>query len=266
MNARWGISMLRGVVGAVVVAVLVAPAAVAKGGPGGGGEEAVAHSLSVPAAFVGANPFGLTCDGTAVAPTGEPQTGFAVPGYYYVQGVNAWRAGCVQGLDAAQVAVEWGDNLGGDAKLKVGAPIRVEVGLFDTVERGLTGWDVIKLEPSMLDRLSPYGTLAEADGEGGFVSQPQIFGETRVWASGATLRIWKDGAATPLVSTAASAEINATGRVVYGYNLRVPSAGDYWIEYTFPGVTISGTDIGSYAGDTATLMITVQTQGGGGRR
>ena len=26
---------------------------------------------------------------------------------------------------------EWGDNLAGDAKLKVGQPIRVELGLFD---------------------------------------------------------------------------------------------------------------------------------------
>ena len=43
-----------------------------------------------------------------------------------------------------------------------------------------------------------------------------------------------------VVDEAATAEINATGKVgVYGYNLRVPSAGTYEITYTVPNVNIT---------------------------
>ncbi len=50
------------------------------------------------------------------------------------------------------------------------------------------------------------------------------------------------------ISQAATAEINATGRVVYGYNLRVTAAGVYTITFTFPNVTISGADAGTVVG------------------
>ena len=58
------------------------------------------------------------------------------------------------------VTAEWGDNLSGDAKLKVGSPIRVELGLFDYTGAPMQGYTVVKLEPAALDRESAYGTLA----------------------------------------------------------------------------------------------------------
>lgn len=270
MKTRTGSRMLRGLVGAVAVAVLIVPTAAAKGpgGGGGGGEETTSHSLSVPALFVGGtNPFGLACDGTSTSPDGQtPATGFEVPGYYYVQGVNTWQASCDDAVVAATATVAWGDNLGGDAKLKVGSPIRVEIGLLTVTPTDFTGWDVVKLMPSQLDRVSPYGTLAEPDGLGGFLSQPSTpYSETRVWDSGAWLKIWKVGSElTPVVDQAAGSEVNATGKVVYGHNLRVTSTGDYVIEYTFPGVTLTGTDIGDFTDHTATLTIPVISGGGGG--
>lgn len=231
----------------------------APGGGGGGGEETVANNLSVPAIFIGANPFGLTCDGTNVDPTGTPLTGYSVPGSYYVQGLHTWRAACTTATTAS-VAAAWGDNLSGDAKLKVGSPIRVEMGL-DAGQQNMAGYTVVKLEPDELDRVSPYGT--NADGSGWLAAYP----ETRVWTAGAWLKIYPEGSPTaPIVNEAATAEINATGRVVYGYNLRVTAPGSYVIEFTAPNVTITGADAGTVVGNTVSLTIQVTGGGGGGRR
>jgi len=284
MTTRMTARVLKGAVVALAVAALSVPAAVAKGPGGGGGHggggggggtgEVAPNSLSVPAVFVGGtNPYGLTCDGTTnFPPTGTPYTGYTLPGYYYVQGVNSWQATCSENVGPAVVTAQWGDNLGGDARLKTGSPIRVEVGLFDTVANNYTGWEVFKLEPAELDRISPYGTLATPDDSGGYVSTPLSpfvtlefpQGETRVWALGATLNIVNADTGAVVYNGPASAEINSTGRVVYGYNLRVPTAGDYTITYTFPGVTITSTDIGSADGGSVSLTVTVTPGGGKG--
>jgi len=270
-----------GVAGAATALALLVPGAAMAKGPGGGGgggggghtPSEVSHSLSVPAVFVGANPYGLTCDGMSVAPETDPLvplSGYELSpsSYYYVQGVHSWRASCLQDYTAATVDAEWGDNLAGDAKLKVGSPIRVEIGLLVdemTELPELTGWEVVKLEPSQLDRVSAYGTLATAT-EGGYVSSPTTSLRARVWAAGSTLTIM--GPDSFLVAVPASAEINATGKIVYGHNLRVPAMGEYTITYTFPGVTIDSTDAGTViqgdAGDSVSLTITVGSGGGGG--
>jgi hypothetical protein len=275
MSARMTARVLKGVVGALAVAALMVPGAAAKGPGGGGGHggggggggtgEVAPNSLSVPAVFVGGtNPFGLTCDGSFAAPTGDPWTGYTLPGYYYVQGVNSWQATCGY-AESATVTAEWGDNLGGDARLKVGSPIRVEVGLFDTTPNTYTGWVVQKLEPAQLDRVSPYGTLATAT-DTGFVSNPVTpFDETRVWALGATLSIVATDTGVPVYVGPATAEINSTGRIVYGYNLRVPAAGDYTITFTFPNVTIESTDLGAIGPTADTVSFTVTVTPGGGK-
>ena len=261
-------------IAALSAAILIAPAsAFAAGGPGGGGgggggggEETTSNSLSVPALYVGAaNPSGLTCDNTYRVPTGEPLTGYTVPGYYYVQGTHSWQAACLDNQTTATVTAAWGDNLGGDAKLKVGSPIRVEMGL-NAGDKGMVGFTVVKLQPELLDRVSAYGT--EATGTtGAFTSNPQALAETRVWDVGAWLKIYPVGSPTAtIVNGPAGAEINATGRVVYGYNLRVTAAGQYVIEYTFPNVSITSANRGDVSADshTVTFTITVNAGGGGG--
>jgi hypothetical protein len=277
MSARMTARVLKGVVGALAVAALMVPGAAAKGPGGGGGHggggggggtgEVAPNSLSVPAVFVGGtNPFGLTCDGSFAAPTGDPWTGYTLPGYYYVQGVNSWQASCGEDAPGATVDAEWGDNLGGDARLKVGSPIRVEIGLWDQAANEYTGWTVQKLEPAQLDRVSPYGTSAIAT-DTGYVSEPETpFGETRVWAANATLSIVNADSGVPVYVGPATAEINSTGRIVYGYNLRVPAAGDYTITFTFPNVTIDSTDLGAVgpADDTVSFTVTVTPGGGKG--
>ena len=53
-------------------------------------------------------------------------------GYYYVQRDAEWQAPCPVGpLVTVPVRGACGDNLAGDAKLKVGSPIRVEMVLWD---------------------------------------------------------------------------------------------------------------------------------------
>lgn len=282
--------VLTGLVGAATVAALMVPGAAMGKGPGSGGGggggpkppgEEGSKNLSVPALFVGAaNPYSLTCDGGASSPDGQtPSTGYSVypSSYFFVQGENTWQASCLENQINPTVLASWGDNLTGSAKKSVGSPIRVEVGLTTATPAGAatwTGWDVLKLE-NTLDRLSAYGTLAEdLDLDGVYTSLPtDPYPETRVWASGATLKIFPsdaDGNQTgdAVYDGVASAEINSTGRVVYGYNLRVSTAGYYAIAYTFPGVEISSADPGTVAGETVTLVINVTTGTGkgGGRK
>lgn len=246
---------------------------------GGGGhvppDETAAQNLSVPTIMVGTAPAGLTCGTVAapsalVPPTGTPLTGFEVDpsAYYWVQKVNTWQAQCFYD-DSAKVFGAWGDNLEGDAKLKIGKPIRVEIVLWNETTypdlMTLEGYKVKKLEPSKLDRLSAYGHLAGGN-TGSWTAFPYDFPQLREtdsdgdvvgWLahdSQITFRVCKlvngletDECPVP-AGTNPTAEINATGKVVYGYNLRVSDTGEYRITFTtsanvtFTGVDAGGTD------------------------
>ena len=94
------------------------------------------NNLSVPTIMIGSSSFtGVTApDGVPsalVAPTGTPLTGYPISplDYYYVQGVHKWQ-GQAYSMPPRGRDAEWGDNLSGDAKLKISSPIRVELGLF----------------------------------------------------------------------------------------------------------------------------------------
>jgi hypothetical protein len=257
----------------VLIAALAAPTVALAKGPGGGGHtETATNNLSVPTIMIGGGFTGVTCTDAAdlIMPTGTPLTGYEVPGYYYVQGVHKWQADCVT-ANAATATGDWGDNLAGDAKLKVGMPIRVELGLLDDTNVQMQGFSVVKLEPSKLDRESKYGTLATSDGAGGWYGTAAIL-PARVFDAAATFSVKNVATgvyAVPLGSNP-TAEINATGRVVYGYNLRVSTPGPYEITFVIPSVNITGMDAGTYTTDplepdTVTLVINVVQAGGGGK-
>jgi hypothetical protein len=232
------------------------------------------NNLSVPTIMVAGGGFtGVTC-GTAAAPsvlvppTGTPLSGYPddPAAYYYVQGVHKWQAQCYAAATVADVTAEWGDNLSGDAKLKVGSPIRVELGLFNATGLAMDGYMVEKLDETALDRAAPYGTLATADGLGGFHATATSFTKVRVFDAAVTLTIQNvaTGAYVVQPGTPASAEINSTGNVVYGYNLRVSAVGAYLITYDTPSVTIIGTDAGDFTANSVSLVINVIAGGGGG--
>lgn len=229
------------------------------------------NNLSVPTIMIGGGFTGVTCPGGLVYPTGTPLSGYEIDPavYYFVQGVHKWQAECTR-VTSATATGEWGDNLAGDAKLQVGKPIRVELGLFDDTGLQMQGFNVIKLEPSKLDRESSYGTLATSDGAGGWYATAGIL-PARVFDAGVTFSVKNVATEVYVVPLGSNptAEINATGKVVYGYNLRVSAAGQYEITFVIPSVDITGVDAGTYisdplGSDTVTLVITVIGGGGGG--
>lgn len=266
---------------ATLMLALVPGIAIAKGPGGGGGHETtVTNNLSVPTLMIGGGFTGVTCmpwgsSSYRMPPSGNPLTGYEIEptAYYYVQGVHKWQAECYT-VGSAVATAEWGDNLSGDAKLKVGSPIRVELGLFnaDPTIPEMYGFTVVKLEPSKLDRESAYGTIATSDGMGGYFATEEIL-PARVYDAGVTFSIRNiaTGAYVVPLGSNPTAEINATGKVVYGYNLRVTQTGQYEITFVLPSVDITGVDAGSYiydplGPDTVTLIITVISGGGGGGR
>ncbi len=161
------------------------------------------------------------------------------------------------------MGAEWGDNLT-SAPLKAGTPIRVEIGfLVDPAGYPMPGYVVEKLDPSLLDRESHYGTLG---------NEVAAFPEVRVWNSGVTLDIRRsDG--TVVYSGAYTAEVNSTGRVVYGFNWQKPLSGEYTLTVTTNGITLGTTDAGTLVDtdddglfDAVELDVSVAKKGGGGRR
>lgn len=275
------------VIGAALAAGLIATSAVAKGpggGPGGGGghgggggsgggggETTVANNLSVPAIFVPGTTGGPVTNfacGDAVMPSGDTTTfvapyddpeivGDGVPGDYYIQGVNKWQASCaVAADDTMSTTGDWGDNLV-SAPLKAGTPIRVEMGLLAVGADPMTGFAVYKLTDE-LDRLATYGTLGTA---------VTPYPEVRVWNAGATLKIERSDGFV-VYQGAFTAEINATGRVVYGFNWQKPLAGTYTITFTAPTVLITGADAGTISGDqhSAAIQVNVAAKAGGGKK
>lgn len=252
------------------------------GGSGGGNKPPTeaGFSLSVPAIMAGGpGTFALNCPSnvwsTLTAPSKDPRPYAAAcaetqdgqvcvdAGHYYVQRDAAWQAPCTTTVSAVPATGAWGDNLVGEAKLKVGSPIRVELVLWDAsgLSGGQQGYKVIKLEPAELDRVSDYGHLA-AGSLGAFSARPTDLGAI-VHDPRATLKIEQVGGAVVFEGVAGS-EINATGKIVYGYNLRVSTAGTYRITYTLPNVSLMGCDAGVCTGNTASLDIEVGIGGGGG--
>jgi len=260
----------------------------------------VGNNLSVPAIIAGGgSTFAITCPGAFTAlvppdkgpmfypeecapPKDEGGPVCVAEGYYYVQRDAKWQAPCFTAM-STPVAVlgKWGDNLaGGSASLKVGSPIRVELVLWDgaDVASGQDGYFVIKLEPSELDRASDYGHLATGPATDGSAAIAYTVGDLLpdggtfgavVFDPTAKLRIERlvDGVpGSPAVyNGTASGEINATGKIVYGYNLRVTSAGTYRITYTFENVNLAEPcNAGSCSGNVAYLDIVVAGGGGGG--
>ena len=208
-------------------------------------------------------------------------------GYYYVQGNAAWQAPCSESASTVTARGAWGDNLTGDAKLKVGSPIRVEIVLWEDAgtANGQLGYYVTKLQPEELDRESDYGHLASGE-PGAFLpityevgkeytaDDDPVSGEfvgvfgAIVHDPDATLTIEKvvDGnPVSPAVyDGAAGGEINATGKIVYGYNLRVSEAGTYRITYSLPNISLTGCDGGDCTTDATKAVLEIAVIGGGG--
>jgi hypothetical protein len=268
------------------------------GGGGGGGKPTTeaTNNLSVPAIMAGGmGAFSaLSCaasftvlDDPDKAPVFYPYSEATTndglvtreAGYFYVQRDAKWQAPCV--LVAAGTIVDaigaWGDNLAGDARLKVGSPIRVELVLKDggNLAIGQQGYLVEKLELTELDRVSDYGHRADGGLDGPWEPHEYTVGTDVGFAAivhdpSARLKIDKienDVAVRTVYDEPAGGEINATGKIIYGYGLRVTEAGTYRLTYSFTNVNIRSCEetAAVCGGSTASLDIVVAGGGGGGK-
>lgn len=269
----WRARFLSSIVIALMVTALFAGTVSAKKGPPGtiaAEEEEGSNNLSVPAIYVGSIGVGsplCTVGDDSLDPAG--QKGVLLPdgitvdhAEYYVQGVATWQADCDLVTGPVTATADWGDNLTG-APLKQGTPIRTEIGFLADVSLvdAMPGYEVVKLDPDLLDRESHYGTLG--------VEVPD-YPEVRVW-SPATLTIQLIDPATglpigtPFYAGTFTAELNSTGRVVYGYNWLDPAGGTYLLTVSASGVNLTGTDVGTVVSPTTVqLTVTVADKAGGG--
>lgn len=265
---------------AALVAAMVYSAAFAAPPPGKGkpptpGEETLGNNLSFATKFVpdtvGAPPLRLACSEAATAPTGPRCTLF--PDFWCQKTEAVWQAACTTGVadGTTLVTANWGANLLGDASIKAGRPVRVEMVLTEATPGATTGvgYIVSKLTDE-LDRLATYGT-------NGAVQNTSF----TVWDKDATLKIEtcadQDCATTTgtiLPESVAAAEINSLGNVVYGYNwgtkgkAGAPAAGLYKITFSANGTAINNAPGAQMcpAPDNCTFVIVriAPSAGGGG--
>ena len=268
-----------------VLAFAAGGAAYAKGpgrGGGGGGPPSseASQNLSVPAILVGSLGT-LVCGAsestpsTLAPPTGTPLDTYEVPGYYWVQKVHTWQAQCFNAVDGICVR-RLGRQPHGRRKPEDRQPdpgrarSHEHDRLSGTITDGtLQGYNVIKLQPSKLDRESAYGHLA-ADNDrtmSAMTNIPVDVGQASWVVHDKFMMLSVEHLASgtfPVPLQAIAPEINATGKIVYGYNLRVSAAGTYKDPVLRTRVTFTGVDAGTFDDNNAYLDIVVGGGGGGG--
>lgn len=263
---------------AIILALAASPTAFAKGKPPP--QEETGNNVSFATWFVpnmdGAPVTRLACStavgvaSPAVAPSGVNCTLTGYESWWCQKTAATWQAQCGIKPAGLSVTATWGANLLGDAALKAGRPIRVEMVLTESGGSTGTGYVVQNLTPDLEDRFSTYAT----DG----TTQSTAF---TVWDSGATLKIERCSnlacdqvTGNVLDETVMSAEINSMGNVVYGYNwgtagrTNAPSVGIYKLTFTANNTFISSAPGAQECdpGNCTFVIINVQPSSGGGGR
>jgi len=247
----------------IILALAATPTVFAKGKP----TAELGNNLSFATIFIpgtaGAPTLRLPLVSVLTAPSPPECTQF--PGYYCQKTEATWQAEW-KTATTASVAAAWGANLLGDAPLKAGKPIRVEMGLTESggVLPGV-GYVVVKLTPELDDRLATYGTSGSTQSTS-FV----------VWDASAELLVQKcadpdciNTTGIPITSGSVSAEINSLGKVVYGFNwgtggkAGAAEPGTYRLTFTTTNTSIASTN-GQVCGPQCTYVIIEVTQSGGG--
>lgn len=260
----------------ILSGTLVASVAFAKGKPPV--SEEFGNNLSYATKFVpdttSAPAPRLGCPTGVIPPTdwGDPNcTNFpAFPGQsFWCQKTAAeWQAECTTAA-TLNVIANWGANLVGDGRIRANKPVRVEMSLLeDSVAQ--PRFDVLKLTPELDDRLATYGTNAAIVVDTSYA----------VFDADSTLQIEKCGdeqcttTTEVLPAQVMSAEINAVGKVVYGYNWGTaknnpPAPGTYKITFctnnTNKVLDNSPDDDGAVVGDKCTFVIVTVSRTGGGK-
>jgi hypothetical protein len=201
---------------AIILALAATPTVFAKGGKPPPHEE-MGNNLSFATKFVpnADNAPTLRLATNAMTNPGGPECTL-FPGYFCQKTAATWQAPWTTGA-TADVTAGWGANLLGDAPLKAGRPIRVEMVLTELssapADGAANGFVVTNLTPELEDRLATYGTSGTTQSTDVVVFDDGAMLTIETCADeqcAAATSVVYDGPMTP--------EINSLGKVVYGYN------------------------------------------------
>jgi hypothetical protein len=230
------------------------------------------NNLSFAAKFVpnttGSPTLRAACSAEPTEPTGPRCALF--PEYWCQKTEAVWQAACgIAPEGTINVTATWGANLLGDAPLKAGRPIRVEMVLTESGGTAGPGYVVTNLTPELEDRLATYGTNGTMQNT-----------DYTVWDAGARLKIETCAdeecvqATGTIIDSVATAELNSLGNIVYGYNwgtkgkASAPMPGIYKLTFTANGTAITsapGAQVCAEGSNCTYVIITVtQAAGGGG--
>jgi uncharacterized protein YjdB len=232
-------------------------------------DEGLGNNLSVPVVFsegLGLAGLPVTVGGapsyvnTGLRPTSAEQVLVGALPFFYVgnrpdQGsfylqktLNTWQAewrdGTATGLQHASAT--WGDNIV-SRSFKTSAPIRVEVSLNDLTSGALAGYNMhvisgsgstevqgtdgstASMTPTIFS-VVPHLVVSKLDTSGGNTVGDPVVDKRVIDAIGAEEGPGRFGA-----------EVNVSGKVVYGYNLRVTEAGWYRVAFILDNSASNGT-------------------------
>ncbi len=297
----------------ILVVVSMSTAAMAAKGSGGGGrgggggrETTAVNNLSFPAIAVDGfvivpvpNPkFNKAYDGTYPGLTAEAIADLQFSGPWYAQKEveNVWRADVTTKDSESVTYIDWGDNIE-SVNPKVGAPFRIEVTLYKSLDSTLMGYNMEVLEyPSSSNELqgtntvtydSPFATVISAKPKLVIQYLGQNVPKDMDWSG----TEWTSAIAgtLPISPVTFAPELNVAGKYVFGASesgWTPTSTGYYRLTFYIPaqssGISLVAAIIANYGnpftpvteGTAATPVVDtennltyvdVKVLGGGGR-
>lgn len=165
-------------------------------------------------------------------------------GLYYLQGgSNYWNAQAAPYAGESLMGIDWGDNMA--QAWPEGSKIRIEAVLFAS-SAAMGGWEMISLGGA--NRLEVWA----ATGAEAWSTTPTVF--TPAW-----ITIAPSGGGDPIMDGPFSAEVNASGKVIYGtqWDTAIDAYGEgfFDVTVTFPDLAYS---------EMLTMTIGTGRGGGGG--
>ncbi|MHB1570130.1 MAG: hypothetical protein ACYC0H_13125 [Solirubrobacteraceae bacterium] len=263
------------VIAALAVAGFPASALAAHGG-GGGGETTATNNLSVPTIWsdgVGLTVPGTygttlydgatftTADGTTVWANGDP--------------LNQWQAENVFGVTGTPVNVsqlDWGDSLESKS-FSLGKPIRVETSLIeDNLPATMTGYTMLSngltkdQEKFGNDKTTyttnsayVYSACARLTIQRLEISRTDPAVSRMVWDPAGHQWTGAGLVASPIVNQPDAAELNGSGKAIYGYNwTSTDVAGDYRVTFSLNG-SCEAAPLNTFLTSASAIFVSTET-------
>lgn len=167
---------------------------------------------------------------------------------YCQKGLNAWQAEWLDGTATGMqhASATWGDNIINQS-LQTSAPVRVEVSLNDLTSGPLTGFNMQVVSGSRTTEVQGTNNTTSAMTPTIFSVTPHLVVSKLDTSGGVTVgapivdKRVVDAIGTEEGPGNFNAEVNVSGKIVYGYNLRVTEAGWYRVAFVLEGSVSNGT-------------------------